>query len=334
MGRGNKLTPLDQMALERGGLDYLGPVLGGDVSPIAPLPYGDTKFSDVGSHRLGIVFPDSVYWFQVGHERMIQGVSGRSIPTVSRRRLKSKRMENIKSERLKSARIAAKFDSAADAARAFGWTESAYRHHENGTRNYGLDDARKYGRAFKVKPGWLLGLENVSEAPSASPVSEDRLIVNGSVEAGAWRASEHWDDERTFVIEGMPSPIPGAKRFGVVVVGNSMNEFYEEGTVLDCVSVFGEKRTTPETGDHVIVENIRPDGLRELTVKEYREENGSFWLVPRSTNPGFKPVEYPGPDANHIGESGAHVIAFVLADYPPQRLALMRRMGMVKLLPE
>lgn len=243
-------------------------------------------------------------------------------------------MQNVKSDRLKAARKNAGFESAADAARAFGWTESAYRHHENGTRDFGADAARKYGRAFKVLPGWLLGLDNVSQSPPTSPVLEDRLIVNGSVEAGAWRASEHWDDERTFVIEGMPSPIPGDKRFGVVVVGNSMNEFYEEGTVLDCVSVFSDRKTKPETGDHVIVENVRPDGLRELTVKEYREENGRYWLVPRSTNPSFKPVEYPGPDANHDNDSGAHVIAFVLADYPPRRLSLMRRMGMVKLLPE
>lgn len=265
---------------------------------------------------------------------MIQTVSGRSIPTVSRRRVKSKRMQNVKSDRLKAARKNAGFEHAADAARAFGWTESAYRHHENGTRDFGADAAKKYGRAFKVLPGWLLGLDNVGQSRSAPPVLEDRLIVNGSVEAGAWRASEHWDDERTFVIEGMPSPIPGAKRFGVMVVGNSMNEFYEEGTVLDCVSVFGDKTAKPETGDHVIVENVRPDGLRELTVKEYREENGRYWLVPRSTSPSFQPVEYAGPDPEHTNDSGAHVIAFVLADYPPQRLALMRRMGMITLPPQ
>jgi len=239
-------------------------------------------------------------------------------------------MGSLKSERLRAAREKAGYASAADAARAFGWTESAYRHHENGTRGFGADVAKKYARAFKTKPGWLLGLENVDGAPpSPSPSGKDRLVVNGSVEAGAWRPSQYWDDERTFVIEGMPSPVPNARRFGLVVVGRSMDEFYEPDTVLDCVSIF-DTSIEPKTGDHVIVEAIRADGLRELTVKEYREEEGRYWLVPRSTRQGFEPVEYPGPDAEHAGESEIRVIAFVMTAYPPRTLDLLRRMGMIK----
>lgn len=236
---------------------------------------------------------------------------------------------STKANRLKAAREKAGFSSAADAARAFGWTESAYRHHENGTRGFGADAAKKYGRAFKVKPGWLLALERVDSPTLKSASSEDALVVNGSVEAGAWRSSEYWNDERSFVIEGMPSPIPDAARFGLEVVGNSMDLFYEPGTVLDCISIF-KNGTRPQTGDHVIVENVRPDGLRELTVKEYREEEGKYLLVPRSRNSSFQPLEYPGPDADHVGESQVHVIAFVMAAYPPRTLDLMRRMGMIR----
>lgn len=236
---------------------------------------------------------------------------------------------SIKATRLKEAREKAGFESASDAARSFGWTESAYRHHENGTRGFGPDAAKKYGRAFKVKPGWLLALEQLSPAlPDAEPV-DDTLVVNGSVEAGAWRSSEHWDDERTFVIEGMPSPIPDAKRFGLVVVGASMDLIYEEGTVLDCVSIF-KGGVTPKSGDHVIVECIRPDGLRELTVKEYQEDQGRYLLVPRSRNAKFKPLEYSGPDAEHSDSSEVHVIAFVMTAYPPRALDLMKRMGMIR----
>jgi SOS-response transcriptional repressor LexA len=238
-------------------------------------------------------------------------------------------MSSIKAARLKAAREKAGYSSAADAARAFGWTESAYRHHENGTRGFGADAAKRYGRAFKVKPGWLLGLDNVDSGPPPHPNEDDRLMVNGSVEAGVWRASENWNDERAFVIEGIPSPVPGARRFGLVVVGHSMDECYEPGTVLGCVSIF-DTDVRPNTGDHVICECIRSDGLRELTVKEYREENGRYWLVPRSSKPEFKPVELPGPDLEHIGESEIRVIAFVVGNYPPRTLDLLRRMGLVK----
>jgi phage repressor protein C with HTH and peptisase S24 domain len=238
-------------------------------------------------------------------------------------------MRGLKAQRLRDAREKAGYASAADAARAFGWTESAYRHHENGTRGFGADAAKKYGRAFKVKPGWLLGLENVDGAPPLPSQEDDRLVVNGSVEAGAWRASEYWNDERTFAIEQMPSPVPGARRFGLEVVGRSMDEFYEPGTVLDCISIF-DMPVKPETGDHVIVECRRADGLRELTVKEYREEDGKFMLVPRSTRSGFESREYPGPDVEHTDESEVRVIAFVVGAVPPRVRRLLGRMGMIK----
>src|SRR5579884_4109250 len=105
---------------------------------------------------------------------MIQIVLTRSIPLVSLRPVSSELMGSLKSERLRAAREKAGYASAADAARAFGWTESAYRHHENGTRGFGADVAKKYARAFKTKPGWLLGLENVDGAPpSPSPSGKD-----------------------------------------------------------------------------------------------------------------------------------------------------------------
>jgi phage repressor protein C with HTH and peptisase S24 domain len=235
-----------------------------------------------------------------------------------------------KAERLKKARKDAGYESAQDAADAFGWNPPAYRHHENGTRGFGADAAKRYGRAFKVRAGWLLGLDHVEKDPAPLITDEDRLVVNGSVEAGAWRASEHWDDERSFVIEGMPSPVPGAKRFGLVVTGNSMDEFYKDGEILDCVSIY-DKGVRPQTGDHVIVERIRPDGLRELTVKEYREENGSYLLIPRSSDPRFLPLEYPGPDVEQPTDAERiEVIGFVLTNYPKRSIDLMRRMGVVK----
>lgn len=61
-------------------------------------------------------------------------------------------------ERLRHARKAAGFKSASAAARAHGWNEAAYRHHENGTRGYGIEQAVAYGEAYSVSPSWLLTL--------------------------------------------------------------------------------------------------------------------------------------------------------------------------------
>lgn len=60
-------------------------------------------------------------------------------------------------DRLRSARATAGYSSAAEAARAFGWPEASYRHHENGTRGFAINQASLYGKAFKVSPSWLVG---------------------------------------------------------------------------------------------------------------------------------------------------------------------------------
>lgn len=114
-----------------------------------------------------------------------------------------------------------------------------------------------------------------------------------------------------------------------------MDEFYEPGTVLDCMSTFQDDNhpggVPPSDGDHVVVERIRPDGLRELTVKEYRVAGDELMLVPRSTRPEFKPVVYPGPDQETDPATGeiVRIIAFVVGSYPPRAIDLLRRTGLI-----
>jgi hypothetical protein len=76
-------------------------------------------------------------------------------------------------QRLREARKKAGYRSASAAARAHGWQDSAYRHHENGTRNYGIEQALSYGRAFNVSSSWLLGIGDVVEQKSLEEFFED-----------------------------------------------------------------------------------------------------------------------------------------------------------------
>jgi hypothetical protein len=54
--------------------------------------------------------------------------------------------------------MAAGYKSASAAARHFGWGEANYRHHENGTRSYGVEQAVRYAEAYAVPATWLLDL--------------------------------------------------------------------------------------------------------------------------------------------------------------------------------
>lgn len=144
-----------------------------------------------------------------------------------------------------------------------------------------------------------------------------RLFVQGQVAAGVWREAFTWpEDEWVPYIGGTHFEAPADRRFGVVVEGESMNEVYPPGTILDCVSTIGSG-LYPQNKERVIVIRKRVDGDVEATVKEYRKErDGREWLIPRSYNPAFQgPIEI-GSEESGIEETT--IIAIVRGSYRPE----------------
>lgn len=233
----------------------------------------------------------------------------------------------LKADRLRQARKRAGYGTAQEAADAFGWKVAGYRHHENGTRSFGADAAQSYARAFRVKAGWLLGIETVDYSQPVNHETKDKLIVRGSVAAGVWRESS---EEGSVLEIDTPSYVQNAERFGVTVEGYSMDLVYEPGSILDCISIF-TNGVEPETGDHVIVERVNADGLREMTVKEFVSRDGKFYIRPRSTRPQFQDeVEIGSPEIGYDGNDEIRVIGFVVSAIAPRALRLLERLGKVR----
>src|SRR5438128_1114616 len=65
-------------------------------------------------------------------------------------------MAETSADRLRRVRALAGYETASDAARAYGWKVSTYLAHENGQNGFKIVAAVKYGRAYHVPPGWLL----------------------------------------------------------------------------------------------------------------------------------------------------------------------------------
>lgn len=229
---------------------------------------------------------------------------------------------SLMADRLRDARRRAGYETAVAAAEAYGWKASGYRHHENGTRPFDVDAARRYARAFRVDPAWLLGLATL-QAPAHIP-QENEVEVIGSVAAGVWREETEWEPEQRYTIAVGPSPFPGSRRYGLKVEGLSMDLQFPPGTILDCVGIFG-LGLEPENGDHVIVERRRADGRREITVKKYHvDEEGRKWLLPESTRPEFQgPIEVDVPGSGD--EDEVRVVAYVIGSYQPRSLRLLER---------
>ena len=219
-------------------------------------------------------------------------------------------------DRLRTARKDAGFSSAAAAAAARGWTVPTYTSHENATRGFGVDEAKKYARAFRVNAGWLLALDQV-RAPEvhlrdSEPPEVETLWVKGSVAAGVWRESIEWPRDEWYQIEVGPPPRRGIERFALRMDGFSMDKTIPPGSNLEALRVaFGE--LSPQDGDLVIVERRRHD-LVEMTCKRLRQ-NGETWeLHCESTRPEFQSMVLTigSPDNEAITDDETRVVGIVV----------------------
>jgi len=74
-------------------------------------------------------------------------------------------------ERLRTARIDAGYETAAEAARAFGWSQYTVASNENGNRAFGRKAAERYAAAYHVGLEWLLtGKGDAKGKPNAEIV--------------------------------------------------------------------------------------------------------------------------------------------------------------------
>ncbi len=216
-------------------------------------------------------------------------------------------------QRLRNARIEKGFSSAAEAARAFGWGVSTFTHHENGTRGFGVDEAKRYGRALGKNPGWLLALDKV-QAPqveltsSTSPRTES-LLVKGAVAAGVWRENIEWPADEWYSIDVAPAP-QGIERFALRMEGFSMDKIIPPGSDLECVRVAYGK-VEPQIGDLVIAERTAHD-LTEMTCKRLDQDGDDWILRCESTKPEFqKPLRIGRPDVD-AGDDETRIVGIVV----------------------
>lgn len=79
-------------------------------------------------------------------------------------------------DRLRQARLAAGYNTAADAANRFGWSRHTYISHEGGKRPAGLCmNAELYARAYRVDPEWLL--YGRGRGPGGMPSEPENITV-------------------------------------------------------------------------------------------------------------------------------------------------------------
>lgn len=178
---------------------------------------------------------------------------------------------------------------------------------ESGKREPDFAQLFALARALDISPGALLD-------PTIAVPMGPRLYVKGEVAAGVWKAAIELPESEWVSFTGRADVTAKEEhRFGLRVVGDSMNEVYPPDTIVECVSVFGTAEPTP--GKRVVVVRTNIDGDCEATVKELVEQDGDLWLVPRSTNPAHRPIKLTDADPNIVE---TRIAAVVVASVRPE----------------
>ena len=162
-----------------------------------------------------------------------------------------------------------------------------------------IDTVIELARELGVSLAWLVGESEQKERLDVIPLEEEFRVI-GEVQAGAWREALEWSEDDRYSVAlppvGVDKRVP---RFGLVVRGDSMNEVFEDGTILVCVNTVDMERW-PISGEFVICQRHDKQGLVETTVKQYRENrDGDAFLIPRSSNPAYSSI--PLPDNRKAG---------------------------------
>lgn len=148
---------------------------------------------------------------------------------------KTKRTHNVgyvlwmdhsdRSTRLKFVRERAGYESPRAAAKHFRWNENTYKARENGLRDYTVEDAKVYGRAYNVSWIWLVSGEGGMERRSVAKI-QGLIGAGGEIDTNL---SAAYGEEVVEVEVLVPLP-PDVTAYEVW--GDSMLPKYDPGDIV------------------------------------------------------------------------------------------------------
>lgn len=180
------------------------------------------------------------------------------------------------------------------------------------------DTLAKLAKVLGVAPEELMRAalpgSGAFEIAPLSRTQDQGILVLGEVAAGVWREVPIDNGQEGVALPILPDPRhPAERQFGVVVRGESINKVAKDGDYLICLAPDDDVRHSIKDGDLVVLERIRPDGLREVTVKRVRHafDGWEFWS--ESTDPRYSGAINLNEDLSQDGDGiEVRIIGIVL----------------------
>lgn len=166
-------------------------------------------------------------------------------------------------------------------------------------KNPRADTLIALARVLACDVAYLTGEQDVplSKAPNRGSVVMARIA--GPVQAGHFvqvNLDQTEPSSRGFVPTVRDPDFPSLELLAFEVLGDSINRRCEPGGYAIAVD-FVEAGVRLRQGMCVVAERRRGD-LLELTIKIIRLVNGKHELHPDSTNPEWKPIQFPSAEAH------------------------------------
>lgn len=178
-----------------------------------------------------------------------------------------------RAKRLLEARKAAGYGGVKSASAAGGWNVNKYKAHESGRNGFGISDAKRYAKAYKVSLNWLffgIGLPEDIDTEIVTPIDIPLIPWISAGQLVAHDGVEDFGDFPTIAALDLPDGDWIALR----VTGNSMNKISPPDSII-----FANRR------DRRLVSNacyIVADETGGATYKRYRPNE----------DPPFQPASY------------------------------------------
>ena len=191
-------------------------------------------------------------------------------------------MATTRGERLRSAREK-RFKSARAAAKAMGIPMSTYGAHERaespGGRDYGPDEAKRYGRRFQVAPEWLLTGREPFPTGESEEAATPKVRVVGYVGAGA---EAHFYEVAQGDLDEVDGPQGSTEdTIAVELRGDSLGPFFNRWLVFyDDV----RRPVTPDLVGELCVVGLQDGRILIKQVQRSRTE-GLFNLLSSTERP-------------------------------------------------
>lgn len=192
-------------------------------------------------------------------------------------------MNKTPGDRLKELRLK-RFETAQQAAEAYGWHPVTYRSHETGMRNIPVPTAKKYAAAFGSTAAHILGMNNGGNSEGVNPINHVPLVAKAS--AGAFRYDEGLETEGVLVPAVPRADIAAGVQYAVQVDGPSVNLRIPDGAFAICAP-YDRYPGGPTHGQLVHVVRERA-GLHEHTIKEIRYTREGTILMPCSSDSRYQ----------------------------------------------